>query len=162
MDEVRPILQDFVNKFWAVGQSLGLQGFGGRKPPEICIENLRSSTLGYYAPRHNRISLGAHPLARTDLRAFLEILKAGKDESKLKNNSLYIEYLQLGPPQAKHSATLIHELEHARRNSEEREGNHTPQIIHVPGEEFGREFDFEACANEFYRRILPGLSASWP
>jgi hypothetical protein len=118
-----------------------------------------SSTEAFYDPKTTSITLN---LARIEIASIVTFIihmydAIQKDISFLKNNETYKTYFR--PKPGGKALTIIHELEHARRNS-----SHTDSASHG----FSTDADgnpgkiFDICANSFgFKAIQEKLLEKW-
>lgn len=113
-----------------------------------------SNTLGFYDNNNKELRINLTKLHITGLLKLCKhILK--NDRTAILNN---MSYLSLFAPKIGRTPTLIHELEHARRDS-----SHNTEEVHTDGDNpDGKRIGFDACANSYANLALQnGLIEQW-
>ena len=149
-DKNKLFLESFFNKFiniyWTNGRSLGIPGFE-TDIPKCEIKSITENTVGYYKPSSHSLVLNLNWMKNSN--DFVTKVNS-KNLLFISRTDIFIQFLALSLP----SSTLIHELEHARRNSNHNtEGSHDSLKESFLGEE-PKIYTFEESSNKVYDLIV--------
>jgi hypothetical protein len=148
--ELQKIYSNFVTHYWILGRSMGIQGFE-QEIPKCYVRKLDNNVKGFYRPHDH--TLYFNYLFMIDVNSFLMTF-ATKNLFLLSQTEIYNSMFSMSLP----SSTVIHELEHARRNnSHDALGSHDDITIKFPGCE-EETYTFYESANKVYDIIAKNSS----
>ena len=140
------IFTKFINLYWKKGKELGILGFD-QKIPSCQVLPIDPNTIGFYQPMKHSLTLNLNWMENSD--NFIETFNS-KNLLAISKTDIFKQFLGLSLP----SSTLVHELEHARRNSTHNQaGSHDSINESFPGET-PRIYGFEESANKVYDIIV--------
>lgn len=140
------IFNKFINLYWTTGASLNIPGFN-QKIPTCQVLPIDPSTVAYYLPNNHSLTLNLNWMENSD--DFIRIFNS-KNLLALSRSDIFKQFLGLSLP----SSTLIHELEHARREStHDQAGSHDSIMESFPGES-PKIYEFDESANKVYDIIV--------
>lgn len=150
---LKPI-SSFVKHFWIIGREEKLSNFD-TYIPTVEFKSIDDSTIAYYTS--HKIVINSKKIDKQVALDFINDIKT-KDIFYIRNkNAFFASYLSFSIP----SSTLIHELEHARRQQTHNSGLHDSIIIKFP-KQIDKIYDFNDGASEVLNYLtLKGLYTKW-
>jgi hypothetical protein len=140
------IFTKFIQLYWTQGAALNITGFQ-QAIPSCQVIPLSQNQLGYYQPSNHSLTLNLNYMQNSD--NFIETFNS-KNLLVISRTDIFKQFLGLSLP----ASTLIHELEHARRNSTHNEAGAHDSIKEVfPGEN-PKIYTFEESANKVYDLVV--------
>jgi len=149
------IFSKFINIYWENGRKLGINGFDA-DIPSCNVQPLEQSLLGFYTPSKHTVTLNFNVMK--DQSEFINIFRT-KNLLTISRTAIFSSIIGYSLP----ASTLIHELEHARRNSGHNDsGAHDSIEETFPGEA-PEIYKFEDSANKVYDLITKNtdLFSKW-
>ena len=132
-ERLKHILKKFVTLFWNLGKQLQIKNFENRNAPEVTFESNDDSVyMAYYRDKTHSITVNysyvTKEISQEDLLQFLSVFNI-RDLTlfmtllqSLEHNTLWQSFFASNV-----NNNLIHELEHARRNT----GNHSSRTFSI-------------------------------
>ena len=148
--QIEDIYNNFITNYWIQGRNLGIQGFE-QEIPKCFVRKLENNVRGFYKPADH--SLYFNYLFMNEVNNFLMTFRT-KNLFLLSQTDIYNSMFSMSLP----SSTVIHELEHARRNnSHDALGSHDDITIQFPGLD-EETYTFYESANKVYDLIARNTS----
>lgn len=149
------IFSKFINIYWENGRKLGINGFDA-DIPSCNLVPLEQTLKGFYTKGKHSLTLNINIMKNQS--DFIKIFRS-KNLFTISRTNIFTGFLSKSLP----ATTLIHELEHARRNSSH-EGSLSHDAIKVtfPGEA-PEIYKFDDSANKVYDLITKNtdLFSKW-
>ena len=110
----------------------------------------QSNTLGYFSPYQKSININLNAVNILEVLRFISTVNLHSDSKPISSITHNATYVKSFAPCRGKAVTLIHELEHARRNSDHKgEGSHTQ------GQDaYGNIVHYDACANSYGQKAF--------
>lgn len=150
----QPTLQKWVNVFWRLGSKAKIKGIVNRTVPIVIAVKTNEPYAGRYEPQNHIIRFNTVDFDRKDINAIIKAMGnsnlAEIIAKTLKDNKVWQQGFSYTFP----SSTLIHELEHARRNDGHQTSFHGQTTELLWPEDTQQTRTFEQSANAVYAKIL--------
>ena len=143
---LKKVFTIFMKLYWQGGADLDIKGFK-QSIPKIKIEKISDLIAGCYEPFIHTITINSQFLKNSD--KFIESIKT-KNIINVKNSSIFQKYFMMSMP----ASTLIHEIEHARRNSSHTDAGVHDTIYETYPDIPTKLYTFDESANQTYEIIM--------
>ena len=147
------VVKAWLKAFWEIAKDQKISGFGVCPSISAVVSYNDRDKAGYYNSKNNSIIINTYSWdhdAKMDLLNILEKKNIESVATELKNNRIWQNFFSYGFP----SSTLVHELEHARRNSSHSSGGHDSFTGSLFQGEPSITRTFDQCANAIFQKIL--------
>ena len=152
LKELTHIINVFTQQFWAIGKEVKVYNLLN-KAPTVEFQDLEDQFLkGYYARNTHSIVLDFSVFSEQEVIAFNDFFVRSTEtttEGLISKNSVFVNLIE----NELMTRTLIHELEHARRQEVCENGGHG-KVKKVFETDVGKLYEFNQSANAMYTAIL--------
>lgn len=155
-EEFTEIISAWITVYWKLAIEQKIKGFAGIAPVcRVVYSEKEQGSLGYFDPRSRKITINTYTWKKEDRDDILKVLKRKNIEDfnsgVLKKNKAWERFFSYSFP----SSTIVHELEHARRNNSHATGPGHDAIYGqlFPGDTVASR-TFNECANAAFEKVL--------
>lgn len=153
--EMTNIIGTWIKVFWEISKDAKITGYHGRAPSctASCSEK-NQSYLGYFSPGTKSIVINTFTWTKQDRNQILSVMKKKNAEDfvsgVLKNNKAWEKFFSYSVP----SSTIVHELEHARRNTSHESSGHDSKYESLFPGNVPKIRTFNESANAVFEKVL--------
>jgi hypothetical protein len=152
-DEMLPYIEPWIQTYWSIAVKIGIFGYKGNTPTVYVVRNSTNNSLGFYRRSDKSITIITDTWNEEDRKTFVRIMNKKDPVSvlpDLSTNESCDRFFGFRFP----SATIPHELEHARQNNPHEEGVHHNVIGKLIKGDTKTYRSFDEASNFVYEQIL--------